>query len=189
MTEQELLQKLINRDNNAFRLLVEQYQQNVFSTCMGFLHHKEDAEDIAQDVFIEVYQSIDKFRQESKLSTWLYRISVNKSLNHIKKNKKSKLLLSLENIFSEGSNEIRRNITNIETDEDNLEKRENSLILHNAIESLGTNQKIAFTLNKYDELSYKQIAEIMDISVSSVESLIHRAKLNLQQKLIKDLKV
>lgn len=183
ITESELLQKVLNKEVHAFRLLVKQYQQKVFNTCNGFLHNKEDAEDIAQEVFVEVYQSIDQFRQESKLSTWLYRISVNKSLNHIKKNRKNKLLISLESIFSPGAEEIKSKITNIKSDEDNFEKRENALILHMAIESLSKNQRIAFTLNKYDDLSYKEIAEIMNISLSSVESLIHRAKLNLQKKL------
>jgi RNA polymerase sigma-70 factor, ECF subfamily len=185
MTEYELIQNVKNGDKKAFRVLVEQYQQKVFTTCMGFLLNKEDAEDIAQEVFVEVYRSVDKFRQESRLSTWLYRISVNKSLNHIKKDRKNRLMLSLENIFISGSEDERSRISKLETDEDNIEKRENALVLHNAIESLGTNQKIAFTLHKYDDLSYKEISEIMDLSLSSVESLIHRAKLNLHKKLIK----
>lgn len=183
MTEKELVTRIKNGDEQAFRLLVEENQQKVFTTCMGFLHNKEDAEDITQDVFVEVYYSIDKFREESKLSTWLYRISANKSLNHIKKNRKNMLLVSLENIFTQGNDELRKDISKLESDEDSMEKRENATMLHNAVDSLATNQKIAFTLNKYDELSYKEISEIMDISLSSVESLIHRAKLNLQKKL------
>ena len=184
MTDQELVQKIIAGDEWAFKELLQKYQSIVFRTCIGFLHNKEEAEDLTQDVFIEVFQSIDKFRHEAKISTWLYRVSVNKSLNYIKKNQKNKLLLSLENIFSIGKNEQRIELMNKSVSENSMERDERNIMLKKAIDSLPSNQKIAFTLNKYDELSYNDISEVMDVSVSAVESLIHRAKLNLQNKLI-----
>ena len=183
MTDSELVQGVIDKKENAFRLLVEKYQQIVFNTCNGFLHNKEDAEDIAQDVFVEVYLSIDKFRHEAKLSTWLYRVAVNKSLNYIKKNKKNKMLLSLENIFSVSDDNYAEEFSKMKSNERNLDMDESAKILYETIDSLGENQRIAFTLNKFDDLSYKEIADIMDMSLSSVESLIHRAKINLQKKL------
>jgi RNA polymerase sigma-70 factor, ECF subfamily len=185
MSDKELIERIIRGDDGAFRQLVEKYQQKVFSTCNGFLHNKEDAEDIAQDVFVEVYQSIDKFRNEAKISTWLYRISVNKSLNWIKKNRKHNLVQSLESFFNLGDDSNSDEIESIAVNNDDLEKEESNLMLYKAIESLGTNQRIAFSLNKFDELSYKEISEVMNISVSSVESLIHRAKMNLQKTLYK----
>lgn len=87
MTDAELIQCVIDHDETAFKLLVEKYQSLVFNACYHLIRQYSDAEDIAQDVFIEAFESIHQFRQESKLSTWLYRIAINKSLNHLRKNK------------------------------------------------------------------------------------------------------
>jgi RNA polymerase sigma-70 factor, ECF subfamily len=185
MTDEDLIQRLIARDNSAFRELVEKYQSMVFKTCFGLLRQSEDAEDIAQDVFIEVFQSIEQFRQQSKLSTWLYRISINKSLNHLRKNKVKNLMNSIEHfLFREKSSKLDIEDTNANDSPYSIDYRERSGILQKAIDSLPDNQRIAFSLCKYDELSYQEIMEIMNLSLPSVESLIHRAKLNLQKKLI-----
>jgi RNA polymerase sigma-70 factor, ECF subfamily len=184
MTDKELIGRIINKDGKAFRELVIKYQQIVFRTCIGFLHNREEAEELTQDVFVEVYQSIERFRNEAKLSTWLYRVSVNKSLNHIKKTRKERSVISLDSIFNPGSENLRKEIGSKAFDENIVDIEERAMILQKAIESLSPNQKIAFTLNKYDELSYKEISEVMDVTVSSVESIIHRAKLNLQKKLV-----
>ena len=185
MDDKEIIGKIIEGNQNAFRVLVENYQDKVIATCNGFVHNVEDAEDIAQDVFVEVYQSITKFRSDSKFSTWLYRIAVNKSLNHLRKNKKNSVIRSIDSFFNKEKNE------NLEVPDSkspqadqNIENQERAEILHKVINSLAKNQRIAFNLNKYDDLSYKEIAEVMNISLSSVESLMHRAKMNLQKKLI-----
>ena len=88
MEDLQIIQDIENNHIQAFKHLVNKYQQMVVNTCYGFVHNREDAEDIAQEVFIEVHRSLHKFRKESKLSTWLYRISANKSLNFIRENKK-----------------------------------------------------------------------------------------------------
>ncbi len=185
MTDKELIKAIKKDDQQAFKQLVEKNQQMVVNTCNGFLHNIADAEDIAQDVFIEVFLSVHKFREDAKLSTWLYRIAVNKSLNHIRDNKKHKILKSIDSFFTSDKNiEIEIPDNSSSQPEEIIEEKERSQILSYSINSLAKNQKIAFTLNKYDDLSYKQIAEIMDLSLSSVESLIHRAKKNLQKKLL-----
>ena len=184
MTDREFVLEIRKGNQQAFRMFVEKYQLTVVKTCNGFIHNLEDAEDIAQEVFIEVYKSIHNFREESKLSTWLYRIAVNKSLNHLRKYKLKKNLESIESLFMTNKNminEIRDN-SNLLPD-DKIEQSEKAKILHRAIDSLSTNQRISFILNKYEDLSYKEIAEIMNTSLSAVESLIHRAKINLQKKL------
>jgi RNA polymerase sigma-70 factor (ECF subfamily) len=184
MSEAEIIQKLQQGDEKAFRQLVENYRQLVVNTCFGLVHNSEDAEDIAQDVFIEVFRSVSKFRADSKLSTWLYRIAVNRSLNFIRDNKRRKFTQSLGEIFVPGKEKpgsfSPEKASAPDTEVENSERAE---MLHKAIDSLPENQRVAFTLNKYDDLSYKQIAEVMETSVSSVESLIHRAKKNLQKKL------
>lgn len=184
MTEREFVREIRKGNQQAFRMFVEKYQLTVVKTCNGFIHNLEDSEDIAQEVFLEVYKSIHNFRGEAKLSTWLYRISVNKSLNHLRKYKLKKNLESIESLFAGNENMINkiRDNNNLMPD-DEIEQNEKIKILHGAIDSLPTNQRISFILNKYEDLSYKKIAEIMNISLSAVESLIHRAKINLQKKL------
>lgn len=185
MTDPELIQSLIDRNEEAFRLLVTKYQALVFNACFNLIRQREDAEDIAQEVFIETYESIHLFRHESKLSTWLYRIAINKSLNHIRKNKWKGMVNSIEQFFS-GDKNTRLDIEDIHANNtpETIEYSERAELLKKAIDSLPENQRIAFTLCKYDELSYQEITDIMNLSLSSVESLIHRAKLNLQKKLI-----
>ncbi len=184
MTETEIIQKLQQGNEQAFKQLVEKYQKLVVNTCFSMVHNTEDAEDIAQDVFIEVYRSVGSFRADSKLSTWLYRIAVNRSLNFIRDNKRKKWLRSFEETVSGKKSQL-QNVAEggSENPGMELESSQRAHILHQAIGSLPENQKTAFTLNKYEELSYKEISEVMQLSVSSVESLIHRAKLNLQKKL------
>ncbi len=189
MDDKELLKNIINGDNKAFRLLVDKYQNLVFSTCMGFLHSKTNADDVSQEVFIEVYKKASNFRSEAKLSTWLYRIAVNKSLNYIRDNKRNSLLKHIDSLFNHNGDEHKIEIIDhSKNPEEILENDENALALKIAIDSLSKNQKIAFTLHKFDDLSYKEIAEVMDLSLSSVESLIHRSKKNLQKKLLQTFK-
>ncbi len=185
MSDSKLTDRIKRGDQHAFKLLFDKYHIKVFNTCMGFLHNKNDAEDITQDVFIEVYKSSNKFRGDSKFSTWIYRIAVNKSLNHIRDNKRSNWLKSVETLLSgTRSKEVQTKHALGGNPEIILENTEKAEMLHHAMDSLPKNQKIAFTLNKYEDLSYKEISEVMDISLSSVESLIHRAKMNLQRKLL-----
>ncbi len=184
MTENEIIQKLQQGNEQAFKQLVENYQKLVVNTCFGMVHNIEDAEDIAQEVFIEVFRSIQNFRADSKISTWLYRIAVNRSLNFIRDNKRKKWFHSIEDVVKGKTPQLSQiHHRNSETPDNEMENSQRARILHEAIDSLPENQKTAFTLNKYEDLSYKEISEIMNLSVSSVESLIHRAKIKLQKKL------
>lgn len=186
MSEAEIIQKLQQGDEQAFRHMVEKYKMLVVNTCFGMVHNTEDAEDIAQEVFIEVFRSVEKFRADSKLSTWLYRIAVNRSLNFIRDNKKHKWVQSFEDAVK-SKNTVYQNLANLASDQPGfiLENNQRAILLHEAIDSLPENQKVAFTLSKYEELSSQEISAVMDLTVSSVESLIHRAKKSLQKKLYK----
>lgn len=175
------LDQLKNKNEAAFRQLVEDYQKLVFKTCHGILHHKDDADDVTQEVFIEAFSSIEKFRADSKLSTWLYRIAVNKSLNYLRANKRKKLLQSLSGTTNL---EIIDESSQSEQPHEAYLAKQRKQIMDDAINSLPKNQKVVFVLSKIDELSYKEIAEVMEVSVSSVESLLFRARKNLQKKLL-----
>jgi RNA polymerase sigma-70 factor, ECF subfamily len=188
MNEQDLINGLKQNSQQAFRLLLERYQEMVVSTCFHFLRDYDDAHDIAQDVFIEVYRSVNKFRQDAAISTWLYRIAVNKSLNHLRKQKARKFFLPIENLFtSEASIKNLAEPDFTKPIEKEAEYTARANMLHTAIDALPANQKTAFTLHKFSELPYKEIAEVMDVSLSAVESLIHRAKRNLQSHLIRNI--
>jgi len=184
LEEKQLIQALRNSDESAFRKLVEKYELNVYNTCIGMLGNEDNAKDISQDVFIEVFRSIHKFRGDSKISTWLYRLAVNKSLNHIRDNKKHRIVKSIQRFFIKDENEtLDLQDFGSQNAEQEIEQNEHSKALHQALNKLPENQKTAFVLKNYDDLSYKQISEIMELSHSSVESLIHRAKTNLQKHL------
>ena len=180
MDEAGLVERLQLREERAFRELVETYQKMIINTCYGFLHNTEEAEDVAQEVFIQVFKSIDSFRGDAKLSTWLYRIAVNRSLNKIRA-RKSKFFVALDSLFE---SEHPGKSSYAVTPHDSLENQEKAQILHAAINKLADNQKTAFVLSKYKGLSNKKISEVMSSSLSSVESLLNRAKKNLQKSLI-----
>jgi RNA polymerase sigma-70 factor (ECF subfamily) len=186
MSDTDIIEQLKQGSELAFKKLVENHQKLVVNTCFGMVHNREDAEDIAQDVFIEVFRNIDKFRADAKLSTWLYRIAVNRSLNHIRDNKKNKWFQSFEDEVAAKSKQLLQvQSSKADHPEYEMENKQRALILHEAVNSLPNNQKVAFTLSKYEELSYQEIAEVMELSVSSVESLLFRAKKGLQKKLYK----
>jgi RNA polymerase sigma-70 factor (ECF subfamily) len=168
----------------AYSRLLDEYEQRVFHTCLSFVPNKEDAEDVAQEVFVEVFKSIQRFKGNSKLSTWIYRISTNKSLEFIRKKNTKKRFAFMQSLFG---NEIPLDKTTYFTEMNHpgilLENKEKSETIFKAIHQLPEAQCIVFTLHKVDGLSYKEVAEITEKSVSSVESLLFRAKKNLQKKL------
>ncbi len=191
MTDNELINDILKHNSHkAFEEVVNRYQALVIKTCRGFVHSYADAEDIAQEVFIEIYQSLSTFRSESKLSTWIYRIAVNKSLNHIRKQQQHKILQRIEDFFTSKDELTKpRDIEDHYTPraDDRIEQEENKKMLSNAINKLPRNQRTAFVLSKYQDLAYKEIAEVMELTLSSVESLLFRAKTNLQKHLLKEM--
>lgn len=182
MTEEKELIKLLKEKNeSSFKTLVNKYSDRVFNTVLSILQNNEDAEDITQDVFIEIFNSIKNFRGESKLYTWIYRISITKSLEYLKKKKRKKRFALLTSIFSEKEIIVKDFIHPGVL----AENKERSAILFSAIDKLPDNQKIAFTLSYIENLSYKEISEIMKTTIPAVESLIHRAKIKLRKLLYK----
>lgn len=183
MTDLELLNKMAEGDFSAGRQFVDNHQVNVYNICFSFLQNEHNAEDVAQEVFIEAIRNAEKFRGDSKLSTWLYRIAVNRSLNFLRDNRKRRFWIELDSFFGiNDDQDISKDMGPV-TDEDQLVKQEQKLLIGRAIQALPENQRTAFTLNKLEDLSYAEVAEIMQTSLSSVESLIHRARVGLQKKL------
>lgn len=184
MSEIEFIKKLKLKSIKAYSKLVDDFQQKVFGTCISFVPNKEDAEDIAQEVFVEVFNSIEKFKGDSKLSTWIYRITTNKCLEFIRKRNTKKRFAFLQSITG---NAIPMDKTDYFTEMNHpgilLENKELNVTLFKAINSLPDSQTVVFTLHKIDGRSYQEVAEITERSLSSVESIMFRAKKNLQKTL------
>jgi RNA polymerase sigma factor (sigma-70 family) len=182
MTEQELLIKLQSGDESAFKTLVETHQKRVFNIVLAIMQDFVEAEDVSQEVFMEVYQSVGKFRGDSKISTWLYRIATMKALEEIRKKKTAKRFSFFTSLFGD-SNEVLHESVDFVHPGVVLEQQENAKVLFKAINQLPDNQKVAFTLSNIEGLSYQEITEVMEVSLSSVESLLFRAKSNLKKSL------
>jgi RNA polymerase sigma-70 factor, ECF subfamily len=185
MEDHELVEKLKGGDAEAFRLVIEKYQALVLNCSFKFLRNRESAEDLTQEVFIEVFESIRSFRSDAQLSTWIYRIAVTKSLNHLKSFKRKKRFAIVVSLFGEERIEERIASSKSASPDSQLENQERVGLLTWALDSLPANQRVAFTLSKIQGMSYEEISLMMDISIPSVESLIHRAKTNLRKKLHK----
>ncbi len=184
MSESEIIARLKNGDQEAFRALVGTYQDRILNGAFRFVRNTEAAEDITQEVFMEIFESIRSFRGDSQLSTWLYRIMVAKSLNWIRNtNRKKRFGVILPIVGFESAEEQLVSTENLPEEE--LERTERADALTRALERLPLNQRTAFTLHKINNISQDEIAEIMGVSHSAVESLIHRAKENLR-KLLSD---
>lgn len=186
MNEQELIQGLRAGDEAAFRYLVDTYRDRVFNTALGIVQNAEDAEDVSQEVFIQVYRSIGSFKGESKLSTWLYRIATTRSLDLLRSRKSKKRFGLLQRLFGDG-NEPVMELPDFNHPGVTLDRKENAARLFKAINRLPENQKIAFTLHKLEDLSYQEVSQVMQTSLPAVESLMHRAKQNLKKMLEKDM--
>jgi len=180
LNDLELIDRLKKGDQQAFRMIVESWKDMVYNTSLGIVQNSEDAEDVTQEVFVQVYESVNQFKGDSKFSTWLYRIAVTKSLDHLRKKKRKKRFAFVQSLFGPNEEEVNHQ-PDFQHPGISMENKENAAVLFRAIEKLPDNQKTAFTLHKLEGLSYQEIAEIMETTVSSVESLMHRAKGNLKK--------
>jgi len=186
MSDQELVRAILKGDNRAMRDLILKYQDLVLNTCFKVLRSREDAEDMAQEVFIVTYRSAATLRYEEDISFWLYRVSLNKSINHLKRKRNVifRSLLQLESLFIPVEGESQHHDLLLSNDHpgDHLEASERIEILTKAVASLPANQQKAFILYHYEDMSYKEISKVLNLSLSSVESLLFRAKASLKKK-------
>jgi RNA polymerase sigma-70 factor, ECF subfamily len=167
-----------NAQNTDFRTLVDAHQERVRNTCFRFVDDVEDAEDLTQEVFVRVHESLGHFREEAEISTWIYRIAVNTSLDFIRKRKRKKRFAWLVSLDSPAAQEHELPAAG-DGPLDALVRSERRQILQRAIDRLPENQRIAIVLNKYEDFSAPDIASIMAISLTAAEALLHRARRNL----------
>jgi RNA polymerase sigma-70 factor, ECF subfamily len=179
------IEDLKSGSTEAFRRLVETSLDRVINICYRFVHNREEAEDLAQETFITVHQSIRRFRGDSNISTWIHQIAVRKSLDHLRKMNRQKRKGMFFRVLRLDNPEVEIAAPFSKDPHSDLENRVRRFHLQSALATLPQNQKTAFILSKCDGLSQKEVAKIMKTTVSSVTSLIHRAKVNLQVRLTK----
>lgn len=171
--EQQIVQEILTGDKEQYALIVREYQGTVANLCYRLVGNKLDIDEVTQQVFVELYTALPRFRHESQLSTFIYRITVNVVSKMLKHDKR---FVSYDYTpETEGEHQISR--------EEQLMKEEQARRLHEAIGQLKHEQRTALVLHAFKDFSYNDIAEVMQISLSKVESLIFRAKKNLQKML------
>ncbi|MFK7926340.1 MAG: RNA polymerase sigma factor [Bacteroidia bacterium] len=176
MNEKQIIQEIVKGNKNAFEMLYNSVSAKVYNTALSYTKDVGDAEEITQDVFVKLHKGAASFKGDSSLETWIYRITVNTSLNYLKKKNRFALFKST--------------YPNTQTIDFNhpgvlLERKEKAAMLFKVMDSLPDRQKTAFILSYIECLSRKEVAEIMETSLKAVESLLQRAKENLRLKLIK----
>jgi RNA polymerase sigma-70 factor (ECF subfamily) len=176
LSEIDLIEQIANGDKRAFRELYDLHSAKVYNTALRYSQDVSDAEEITQDVFTSIFRNASKFKSESKVSTWVYRIAVNTSLNYQKKKKRATFYS-----LSDSENEK----PDFENPATILEDQEKNQLLLLAVDKLPETQKTAFILALIEELPRQEVADIMETSLKAVESLLQRAKANLRKELEK----
>ena len=182
MDDHELVSLLKQKNQQAFKEIVEKWQDMVFNTSLGIVQNFEDAEDLLQEVFIQVFESISSFKEEAKFSTWLYRITVSKCLDYLRSKKSKKRFAFLKSLYGDDNKTI-ATPPDFQHPGVKMENKENAARLFKALEQLPDTQKVAFVLNKIEGLKYDEVGEVLGLSGSAVDGLLQRAKKNLQNQL------
>lgn len=181
--EKALITGLKQDSEEAFSMLVKKYRGRVVNTCFGFVRHKQDAEDVAQEVFIEVFRNISKFNEKVALWVWLYRLSMQKSIDFVRMKTRKKRYAKILSLFYDDGSPIQ--VPDEIPPSDGIEQKELAEILAIVISRLSSRQQKAFILSRNEGLSNAETGKILNISESAVESLITRANRRLKELLYK----
>ncbi|MEP3208788.1 MAG: sigma-70 family RNA polymerase sigma factor [Maribacter sp.] len=170
--DQHYIDAIINGDTRAFSVLVERYKHMVFTLAAKVLKNHEEAEEVAQDVFIKAYTALASFKGESKFSTWLYKIAYYRSLDYLKKHKRTVNTGSIDS-------DTEYHLTSMEDALDGLEDKERKQTIKAAINELPHDDAVVITLHYFEELSLKEIADIMNIEPNTVKVRLFRSRKRL----------
>ena len=171
-------------DQAAFKDLVEKHKLSILNLCLRFTGNKPDAEDLSQDVFIRIYEAAPRYEVKAAFTTWMYRIAVNLCLNY-QRRKKLLTFFSFDSNNNSEQNHQKKipDIISSERPDTDFERMERAQFIQDAIQSLPENQRTVVVLYRYQNLSYQEIADTLETSISAVESRLFRAKINLKKKL------
>jgi RNA polymerase sigma-70 factor, ECF subfamily len=187
LPDEELVWSFVETHNEgAFSELVNRYGDKVYRTALRITHNPSDAEDVLQEVFITLIEKLDTFHEESKFSTWLYRVAANASFMHLRTEKKKKNEVSLENYVSYDKDGTLRGVEiNDWSDrpDEVLLNKEVTEIIEKAVDELPVPYRAVFHLRDVEGLTDYETAKVLGLSVSAVKSRIHRARLFLRDNL------
>lgn len=185
----KIIERILEGETDLFRLLVEYYHNRIFILIRGFVHQEQDAQDLTQETFINAFVSLGSFRGKSEFSTWLYRIAVNTTYSFLRKRERAIPFLINRDKGQGGKVGgvwMRKDFMPIgkeKSPHDQASERQINSFIYKEIDRLPKNQRTAFVLSRIEEMSQKEIAQVMGVSVRAVESLLQRAKRNLKSKL------
>lgn len=177
-SDQEIIRHILTGDIEAYKILVNRYSAQVLNLCYRYLQHREEAEDATQDVFIKAYTGLVDWEPRAQFKTWLYRIAINHCLNIVRR-RKIIHFKSLQEIKSEIHAFKDFTVSHINENEEHMLNAQREKFIHYLLNQLSETHRSVIILYYYQQLSYKEIAEILHVSLSSVESRLFRAKKKL----------
>ena len=181
-TDQQLVDRVLSGNKNAFNLLVLRYQHRLLALIGRFIQDSHEAEDVCQEAFIKAYRALPLFRGDSAFYTWLYRIAVNTAKNYLLSRNRRPPASDVEVADAEQS-EVGGVLREIENPESKLATAKLKLVIEQAIEDLPEDLRTAFVLRELSGLSYEDITEVMDCPVGTVRSRIFRAREAIDKKI------
>lgn len=175
-SDKELIEAILNGETQSFEILVKRYQSYVFTLVLRFTKSREEAEEIAQDVFIKAYKYLNSYKQEGKFTTWLYKIAYHTAMTHLRKKRLNTSSVDDENVFIQLESENAYH--------DNYAEQKSKLYYVNeAIKLLSPDDATIITLFYKGEQSLEEISQIMELETNNIKVKLHRARHRLKQKL------
>ena len=181
-TDQQLVDRVLAGEKNAFNLLVLRYQHRVAALISRFIHDAQEVEDVSQEAFVKAYRALPLFRGDSAFYTWLYRIAVNTAKNHLVSRSRRPPASDVD-VDEAELTDMGAVLRDIESPEGSLATAKLKQALTEAIEDLPEDLRTAFTLREFSGLSYEDITEVMDCPVGTVRSRIFRAREAIDKKI------
>jgi RNA polymerase sigma-70 factor (ECF subfamily) len=169
----------------TFEEIYHTYGERILNLAYRFIHQEEVARDLTQDVFVKVFENLKKFEKQSQIYTWIYRIALNHFLNYIKRDRKRKWIGLMDEkimdlMHGEGESAF---FSSLPAPDHVLEKKDREKLILKIINTLPLKYRVPLVLQRYEGMNYREIADTLDISISAIETRIHRAKKQLMQKL------
>lgn len=187
-TDTELIAAIKDGQRQAVQQLIDTHKNRIYNTILGMVQNIEDAEELAHDVFIKALQTLESFKGDAQIGTWLYRIAINASLDHLKKKTRKKRFGFMVSINADAEEQQQPQLPHFIHPAWQLENKELGANLFKAINQLAENQKTVIILTKVEGLSYEQAAQVMQTSIAAIESLLFRARQNLKKIMVNYLK-
>jgi len=170
--DQPLIDAILAGDTQSFSVLVERYKDLVFTLAIRMLKHREEAEEVSQDTFIKVFRSLNKFKGDSKFSTWIYKVAYNTCLDRLKKHKRAQHVVAIDE-YTE------HQVMTIDNALDAMEKEERRQAIQGCLQQLPSDDSALLTLYYFEELSLEEIAKIVGLTANNVKVKLFRSRKKL----------